>query len=232
MKQRTFLILLTIAAAAATSSVQAAYQSGDLLVGFTSGTGSSNINDYIFDAGNVSLLYPGETWTLGADVAGTFTDSQFAGASWGVVGVVRSPLSNPTLFASVATPSSFDAGAILTVAANVGALGAHSVAGSGVAVSPTSDNSWYIQTDQSQSAVIDGSDNYFFANFGANPNTPTGANAPLYLYDSQGDPAAWDGSFSISADGNTLTYVPEPGTASLLAGFGLLALSFRRKLNR
>jgi hypothetical protein len=225
MKKRTQLILTIAAAGAMASTAHATYLSGDLLVGFTS-TGAAS--DYIFDVGAYSSLTSGETWTLGADLGGTLTSSQFSNGVWGVVGALST---TKTIYSSagalgvpVENPNAFN-----TIRGNVQSIGASSVAGAAVTPGQTTANSWYSQTAQPNGTV----GNYFFNNLD-NPNVGTGSPAALYANDNLGDTATLLGDFTISGDGNTLTFtaVPEPGTLSILAGFGLLALKFRRQLAR
>jgi hypothetical protein len=222
MRKQTRLILLTVAAVAATSTVQAAYKSGDLLVGFTSGGAT---NDYVFDVGALSGLSNGETWTLGANLGGAFTTSQFASADWGVIGALASTATIYSSAGSLGVPSE-DAGSFNTIRPNVAAVGAGSIANSAAFISQSSTASWFTETDQAPGTP----GNYFFNNLD-NPNVKTSATAYLYANDNLGDPATPAGDFTISADGNTLTYsaVPEPTAISLLGGFGLLAFLLRRR---
>jgi len=224
MKKHTQLALLIAAACAATSTVRAAYTSGDLLVGFTS---AGAANDYMFDVGPVSGLTYGETWTLGSDLGGTFTSAQFQSASWGVIGALTS---TKTIYSSagiqgvpgpVANLSTYNA-----IHVNVISLGQSSIVNTATMPAQSSANSWYSQTDQAAGTP----GNFFFNNL-ANPNVSTAAMADVYALDDLGDPGSELGAFTISANGNTLTYiqVPEPGVASLLGGFGLLALRLRRR---
>lgn len=225
MKKRIPLLLLTVAAAAVTSSVQATYVSGDLLVGFTY---QGAPNDFIFDVGGLSSLYNGESWNLGANVGGTFTSAEFAGASWGVIGALAS---SQTIYSSAGNgfiPQE-TAGNFQTIRPSVAGVGATSHAGAGVTVGQTTGNSWFNQTDLPYASAGPTE----FVSTMDNPNVGTGSLALLYATDNNGDPAAYLGNFSISSDGSTLVYtVPEPSAISLLAGFGLLSFSFRRRFAR
>lgn len=222
MKRQTRLILLTAAAAALASTVQAAYVSGDLLVGFTA---PGAANDYLFDLGPYSGLAQNQTWILGTNAGGNFTSAQFANADWGVVGALSLTHTIYSSEGSAGVPAEA-LNAFNTIRANVAGIGGSSVANSSAQPGQTTANSWFTQTDQPNGTP----GNYFFNNLD-NPNNKTGAAANLYASDNLGDPASFLGAFTISADGNTLTWaVPEPSSYGLLAGFGLLALYFRRRL--
>ena len=105
-------------------------------------------------------------------------------------------------------------------------VGGSSLANAAATPGQTTANSWYSQTDQPSGTP----GNYFFNNLD-NPNNKTSVAANLYANDNLGDAATLLGDFTISADGNTLTWtaVPEPTAYAILGGFGLLALSLRRR---
>jgi len=219
------LILTAAAAVAFASAANAAYVNGDLLVGFTS---AGAANDYIFDVGSFASLYSGESWTLGSDLGGTLTSAQFSNGVWGVAGSLNSTKtiysSAGVMGAPVESVNYFN-----NIRANVESIGGSSVANTAATPVQTTANSWYSQTDQPNGTP----GNFFFNNLD-NPNVSTLAAANLYANDNLGDPATLLGAFTITGDGNTLTFtaVPEPATLSILAGFGLLGLKFRRQLAR
>ncbi|SPE55790.1 exported hypothetical protein [Verrucomicrobia bacterium] len=222
IRKQTRLALLAVAAVAVTSTAQAAYNSGDLLVGFTS---SGAANDYIFDVGTLSGLGSSKTWNLGADLGGDFTSSQFASADWGVIGALSLTHTIYSSAGSAGVPSEIPNG-FNTINTDVKGVGANSVTGSEVMPGRTTANSWYFQTDQAAGTP----GNYFFNNLD-NPNNQTGVAAYLYANDNNGDPATLLGNFTISQDGSTLTFtaVPEPASVSALAGLGLLVAGLRRR---
>src|SRR6266481_338922 len=77
MKKQVRAVLLAAALAAA-ASTQAATYNGDLLIGFTSQSG----NDFIYDLGQASSLFSGETFNLSGPLAGFSLST----VHWGVIG--------------------------------------------------------------------------------------------------------------------------------------------------
>jgi hypothetical protein len=223
MKKRQ-LILSAAAAVAVASTAQAQYSQGDLLVGFTAPGATS---DYLLDVGPYSSLHNGETWTLGADLGGTLTSSQFANASFGVVGTGSPKLIYSTTSGAsgpVEQPGNYNG-----IASSILSIGNNISSGSFATPSRTGSTSWYTETDQP--AGTPGPTLFF--NLLDNPNVGTASPAYLYSSSNLGVTTGPLGDFTISADGSTLSFaVPEPTTFSILAGFGLLALKFRRQLAR
>jgi hypothetical protein len=216
MKNSTKLALAAVALAAATSAQ--AYTYGDLLIGFTSGSG----NDTIWNVGQSSSLFSGETWQVGAHL----------GTEWGVVGA-SSIAGGRHIFASSADP--FENGWLQgsqwqLAQANVVTLGG-GLAPNGISVgqfrtldaADVSHSSWFYQTAGNNSSSFQA--NYF------NPNVA--ADAPAYLFNNVQGLATPDGFFTYNSTSGELTYgvVPEPSVYSLLAGFGLLGMSFRRRFS-
>src|SRR5262245_37110675 len=81
MKMQIKSALLAIAVAAAAVSAQAATYNGDLILGFTVGTG----NDLEFDIGPITALNSGDNWNL-SSLLGPLNVSS---VKWGVVGTVN-----------------------------------------------------------------------------------------------------------------------------------------------
>src|SRR5215468_5620688 len=78
MKRQVHAVLLAATALAVAASAQAATYTGDLLIGFTSTSGS----DFIFDAGQASALTSGQTFNLSSQLSGF----NLSTVHWGVIG--------------------------------------------------------------------------------------------------------------------------------------------------
>jgi hypothetical protein len=81
MKLRTRAPLLGLAAVAAGISASAATYNGDLFIGFTTQSGK----DLVYDIGQASSLFAGQTWDLSTSLTGAGIGS-LGGAKWGVLG--------------------------------------------------------------------------------------------------------------------------------------------------
>jgi hypothetical protein len=221
---------------------------GDLIVGFTTGSG----NDVITDLGSLinnpvtgsTALYNGETWS-----ASTLGISSSTSYQWGVIGDESSSAqgtSFDTLWTTYAggVPDQLNGSTawgspntgITTIAAQLpGGLSGFVQGGQAsipvdVQLTPSvipNPSSWNTET-------ISGSLNSDFANAYLNPNASGASGVNLYQINDDNSAPTIDGSFSLDNNG-TLTFstapVPEPTTYGLLAGAGLLFLSFqlRRK---
>ncbi len=210
--------VLVAAALAAVTSAQA-YTYGDLLVGFDGGT-----TDFIFDLGRFSNLTPGQTWNLGA----AFGQNNL-GTHFGVAGA-SSGLSSSHIYATspFADEGGFLGGNNQAASANVATIGTGITAGQLRTPAPTDSTGWFMQTDQAAGTP----GNYFFNNF-FNPNVSVGSVA--YLFDNAANGTMTPAnSFTYNPANGMLTFapVPEPGTYSLLACAGVLALVLRRRLAR
>jgi len=210
---------------------------GDLIVGFTTGSGS----DVIYDLGNLSTLTSGETWsasTLGIS-GGTY--------SWGVIGDGSSAYqgtSYDTLYTTLAAGLPFrlngngawqapDTG-INTLVAQLPGGAANFGPNSGTTIATTvagnpNPNSWLAET-------VNGSLSTAFHNAYVNPNVANQAVADLYQVNDDNSAPTIDGTFSLSSGGtltfNTVSAVPEPATYGLLSGAGMLLLGLRRQFSR
>ncbi len=213
-----FKAAITALALAAASSVQA-YNYGDLLVGFDGGS-----TDFVLDLGKFSGLTLGQTWNLGA----AFGQNDL-GSHFGVVGA-SSGLSSGHIYSTspFIDQGGFGGGNNQAASANVVTLGTGISAGQGRTPTPVDSTGWFMQTDQTAGTP----GNYFFNNY-LNPNVSVGSAA--YLFDNApGGSATAANVFTYDSTSGILTYapVPEPGSFSLLAFFGVLAFTFRRRFAR
>jgi hypothetical protein len=218
MKKQIRAVLLAAALAAA-GSTQAATYSGDLLVGFTSQSG----NDFIYDLGQASSLFSGETFNLGSSLAGfnlstvhwgVIGDKNVAGTrtAWTTsVGLTPNPVPNTATWGSIDT-------ATKAIYQNLLIGGA----GDSLSISASDDNSWNMQT-------ITGSLTTQYHNAYEDPNSIGIGSESFYSLIANGSAPTLLGNFSLSANGTlTFTAVPEPATY-VLAGMGLLGLSFWKR---
>ena len=227
MKTHIRIALMTLSAAALATSTQAAIYNGDLLIGFTSGSG----NDLIYDLGSPSSLHDGQQWDLSSLVSG-FTLST---VQWGVVGsqkiggvgnlwattsgsIGASQLPGNPQWAGPETAIKSIGSDFLTLAP-----GSYITPPSG---GVGSDNSWYVQT-VSGPLTTDYINNY------DSPNNTGIGSANLYHVVADNSQASIVSTFSLDPGGRlTLSTVPEPSVLSLVSGLGFLAVSFRSKLAR
>jgi hypothetical protein len=238
MKNSIKLSLLAVAAAAVTSAQGAAYSSGDLLIGFNSGSGGT---DYLLDAGPVTALVQGETWNVNTLLGfplntagspnrfGAFAYDEVNNLLWMTAGSIGSPL-----------------GSTIT-----GAKGPIEVLASG-----QTGNNTAIQAGQTRVTTV-ASDSTFQANFynqainntlsgnlvqSVAPAVPTfvvpaSASTTLKFWEQDiNSVVTQDSFFKYDQTSGILTFgtaaVPEPGTYGILAGLGVLALSLRRQFAR
>jgi len=208
-------------AALSAASAQATTYNGDLILGFTSGSG----NDFLYDLGPESSLTYGEQWNLGSSLSGF----NLSTVNWGVIGdknvagrytawtttqgTTPNTLPGPADWASLDIPTR-------SIFQNFSAAGA----GQTLTISSTDDNSWNEQT-------INGALTTQYVNAYENPNA-VGFRA-LSFFDVFADASApgLQGYFTLSPSG-TVSYVPEPSTVSVLAGVGLLVFTLRRRAAR
>jgi hypothetical protein len=218
MKKQVRAVLLAAAVVSA-ASTQAATYTGDLLVGFTSQSG----NDYIYDLGQASALFSGETFNLSSGLAGF----NLSTVHWGVigdknVGGIRTAWTTTGGLAPNAIPSTAVWGTLDTATKSIYQNFAVGGAGDTVSIAAGDDNSWNQQT-------ILGSLTTQYHNVYGDPNTVGVGTENFYSLLANGSAASLVGNFSLSANGLlTFTAVPEPSTCAL-AGMGLLALSFWKR---
>ena len=210
MKNLSKFAFLAVSALALAASANAAYVNGDLIAGFTGGG-----TDVIFDLGQASALFPGETWTISL---GTQTD-------FGVVGALTSGRHIFATSADSAEDGWVQSGQYQTARGNILSLGGGTLtAGNSVTPSSSDSTSWTFQTAQPAGTPGNTFQNNYF-----NPNVPLSSTA--FVFNNVDGTTTPMGSFSYDAPSSTLTFqpAPEPGTYALLGLGGVLALAFRRK---
>lgn len=232
MKQLYKAALLAALGLASVSAVQAqSYTPGDLIVGFTTGGG----NDLLYDLGQASALYNGETFS---GLSSLLSSDTLSSLSWGVLGMSANSGSPRTAYTTTAvgiTPTTINgASKFSTLDNNFLAIVENDFsstpsAGSSATVSASATTSWYTETDNSSPG------NTYINNY-ENPNvTGVGSDSFSQVLNNNTAPTLL-GGFTLGADDsftyNTVSAVPEPTTYGMLAGAGLLMLSFRNQLHR
>ena len=216
---------LAVVGLASVSAVKAAGYNGDLIIGFTSGSG----NDVIYDLGAASSLTSGETWDLSSILSGY----DLSTINWGVIGALNtgtprtawSTTDGTTAPANIPSLSAWGKNntAISSIYQNFASAGA----GQSISIDVTDDNSW-------QSQTISPSLTTQYANVYGNPNVVGTTADSLYSILANNSAPTLLGNFNLDDTGLvTFSPVPEPSTYGLLAVAGLLAFSrlnpFRRK---
>jgi len=226
--------LLAALGLASVPAVQAVtYPTGDLILGFTTGSGT----DVLFDLGAESSLPTTSGASTSWDLTSLLTGINLNSVQWGVIGNLANSGSPRTAFTTVAvgsTPGLINGntqfGQLNSSAKAI--YGNFSSAGAGstgsVLAGDSTDNSWYEQT-------ISGPLTSSYVNAFENPNVTGLTSAYLFSVQNNNTAGSELGTFSLQLSGSidTMIYTaPEPGTCSLLGGAGVLALFFRNQLRR
>jgi hypothetical protein len=246
--------LLATTAAAAVSSAQAqtpnpvplagAYQQGNLLAGFTTGSG----NDLIVNLGSLSsVLVNGNVWNLTAALSlNGISFPSFTSASWGVIGVSTTGSKTYSTAAVGNTPNNINnIGNFNSVKSAAGDLGSDLNGTTGLgnpAAANAGNGSW-------NNGTLIGTDSLSWGANAGNPNdlvttdlspgnrmsedfyfSPIGASATQTQL-SQFSLGIYNGNVLLSYG---LSEVPEPSTNALFlcSAGGLFLMTVRRKLSR
>lgn len=233
MKNSYKAALLAAIGLVSISAAQAqTYTSGDLLVGFTTGSGT----DLIYDLGQESALVNGETFSG----LSTLLSSDFGSLSsvnWGVIGNGANSGSPRTLWTTTAvgvTPATVQGNPKFSALNNDLGLLAENFAGATSAgqsatVSATASTSWNVVTTPNATLSTD------YINEYENPNVVGANSAAFSQVLNNGSTPTLLGDFTLGADDsftfNTVS-VPEPTTYGMIAAAGLLVVAFRNQFSR
>jgi len=238
MKSQLYKAALLAALGLAGVSVAQAqtYTSGDLLVGFTTGSGT----DLIYDLGSASSLTSGETFSgLSTLLAADFSSE--SSLTWGVIG--NGPNSGAagtrtfwTTTAVGVTPGTVQGNSKFgALNSDMGALAENfsgaTAAGDSATVASTVSTSWNEIT--TPNATLGTS----YINEYENPNVTgeTSDTLSVGVDSTAGITPTALGSFTLGPD-DTFTFtsvaVPEPGAFGLMAATGLLVVSLRNQFRR
>jgi hypothetical protein len=227
MKNQIKSALLVAAVGVITTSVQAALNNGDLLIGFTSGTG----NDFIYDLGNASALTDNESWNLSSQLSGFSLNT----VNWGVIGDQKisgtgnawstTPVGNPV---PDTLPSLSAWGKLDTAQSSIIQNFATAAAGQSLYIDASTPNSWNEQT-------IAGSLTTQYHNVYLDPNVAGLASDNFYHIVANNSAPTLLGNFSLTGSGvvtYTISAVPEPSSYALFSVAGFLALGLRNYLRK
>jgi hypothetical protein len=232
MKSLYKAALLAVLGLASVASVQAATYNQDLIVGFTTQSGS----DLIYDLGSAASVLGGtagvnDTWNLSSLLTGNL--STVSADYWGVIGdnkTAQTPAH--AVYTTIQTPGSLSGTGQWSPidTADKTIYGSFATAGAGQYASVATGNSasWNTET-------ISGALTTDYVNAYGNPNTLGVGSIDLMQVLNDGSAKTDVGTFSLSSGGVlsfTPTAVPEPATYGVLAGAGLLVVSLRNQLRR
>jgi len=220
------------------TSAQAQYNAGDLIVGFTTGSG----NDVVYDLGTFSSLVNGETWNISSTLSGA-GHANLNNLNWGVVGAQSTGASGSlkTSYATVPTgqaaiPANVPStGTFSSIATAVNTIGQFITSGPSGTDAASDAASWNGET------IVGGSSTYFNVYGSGTPNLPNSTTSASFtsgsvvedFYGVKANNTAGTllGTFTFDSTGTlSFTAVPEPSTYGLLAGLGLMVVTIRRQL--
>ena len=216
MKNFQKAALLAALGLASIPAVNAAPYNGDLIIGFTEGTGS----DVVYDLGAASSLTSGETW----DLSSILTGYNLSTISWGVIGTLNTESPRTAWSTTDGTlppgnvPNLSAWGKNNTAISSIYQNFASAGAGQSISIDASDDNSWNSQT-------ISPSLTTQYANVYGNPNVVGATSDSLYSILANNSAPTLLGNFNLDNTGLvTFNPVPEPSTYGLLAVAGLLGL--------
>jgi hypothetical protein len=225
LKKTYRAVLLAALGLASLTTAQAAAYNGDLIVGFTSQSGT----DLIYDLGAASSLFNGETWTL----TPLLLSYNLNTVNWGVIGDknlagVRTAWTTTTGYTPNPVPNTTTWGNLDTAASSIYSNFGTAGAGQSISIDSADQNSWNQQT-------IVGSLTTQYVNAYGNPNVVGLTSDSFFSMVANGSSPTPLGNFSLDNTG-VLTFnaqpVPEPAAASLIGGGALLMLVLRSKFRR
>jgi hypothetical protein len=221
MKKHVRTVLLATAALAAVVSAQAALPAGDLIIGFTSGSGL----DFELDLGQASSLT-----STPIDLHSQLAGFNLSTVNWGVVGTATAGVGGArTSWATLLSGNIASNARWSQVNSAVTGIGNQFATGAGPGSSATPDAVANSFSWNQETVVGGGAAQYLSVN--GNPNTIGLGSAELFATTVGIPSPVFDvGTFTLSGNGIlTFTAVPEPSTYGVLAGLGLLALCLRRQ---
>jgi hypothetical protein len=231
MKKTLSALLLasTLIAALPARAIQAPYTPGDLLIGFTTESGS----DEIYDLGQESSLTNGKSWNLASLLT---SYGNYSTVNWGVIGNGTNAGTVRTAWTTTATgivPNTIQGsgafGKLNTVATTLGqkAPGSAITAGQSYAPLASSETSWNTET-------LTGTLASDYNNAYESPNVLGVTSADFSQVNDDGSAPILLGNFTLAANGvvtfNTVSSSPTPPVAgfsgSPTVGFAPLAVVF------
>jgi len=233
-------ILAALGLVSVTAAQAQVSYNGDLLVGFTTGSGT----DLVYDLGSEANVLNGTqtSWTLTDALTVAGLDSSLASAQWGVVGTGTSVNHNPNIWLTSANGvGTINSGTFGSVRSAVGSLMANDFTANGLGTYATPSfgvsYSWYSQTAQTVQGGLSGT--AFASEENLNPNMTGFGSISFYDQNTSTVSVSELGAFTLSQNNGidtlsfTPTATPEPSTNALIAlGGGALMLIGRNKFGR